>query len=254
LNIAHDQTESFLLANNLTSKRPKRVVIIPAYNEECSIGLVLGGIPRDWVEEIIVVDNGSSDATAHVAETNGARVVSESRRGYGSACMAGISQLPEGTEFVIFMDGDYSDYPDEIQKLVNAQSQFQADLVVGSRTLGRREPGSLTVQQRFGNWLSTWLIERLYGHSYTDLGPFRLIRTEALERLRMQDHSFGWTVEMQVKALQQGLKVIEVPVNYRKRIGKSKVSGTLWGSVRAGLKILWVIGRLAFHNPVDREH
>jgi glycosyltransferase involved in cell wall biosynthesis len=251
---SHNQEGSSIFTSNFTAKRPKPVVIIPAYNEECSIGLVVGAIPRDLVEEIIVVDNGSSDATAHVAETNGARVVSESRRGYGSACMAGISQLPEGTEVVIFMDGDYSDYPDEIQKLVDAQSQFRADLVVGSRALGRREPGSLTVQQRFGNWLSTWLIKRLYGHSYTDLGPFRLIRTEALERLKMQDHSFGWTVEMQVKALQQGLKVIEVPVNYRKRIGKSKVSGTLLGSVKAGLKILWVIGRLAFHNPVDREH
>lgn len=248
---SHDQEESSILKDHLTGKRPNAVVVIPAYNEESSIGLVVGRIPKDWVEEIIVVDNGSSDATAHVAAINGARVVVESRRGYGSACLAGISQLPAETELVVFMDGDYSDYPDEIQKLIAAQSKHQADLVVGSRVLGECEPGSLTVQQRFGNWLSTWLIKLLYGHSYTDLGPFRLIRREALERLKMRDRSFGWTVEMQVKALQKGLKVLEVPVSYRKRIGKSKVSGTLSGSVKAGLKILWVIATLAFQNPAN---
>lgn len=234
--------------DNPSASRSKAVVVIPAYNEEDSIGRVVGEISKDWVEEIIVVDNGSSDSTARVAAKNGAKVVSESRRGYGSACLAGISQLPEGTDLVVFMDGDYSDYPDEIRNLMSAQSHHRADLVVGSRVLGQREPGSLTVQQRFGNWLSTRLIKWLYGHSYTDLGPFRVIRRGALERLRMQDRTYGWTVEMQVKALQHGLKVIEVPVSYRKRIGKSKVSGTLSGSVRAGLKILWVIGRLAFHG------
>jgi glycosyltransferase involved in cell wall biosynthesis len=249
-----DLKESPILTDNLTAKRPKAVVVIPAYNEEGSIGLVLSGISRNWVEEIIVVDNGSSDATARVAAINGAKVVSEGRRGYGSACLAGISEIPAETDLVIFMDGDYSDYPDEIQELMAAQLQHGADLVVGSRVLGQCEPGSLTVQQRFGNWLSTRLIKRLYGHSYTDLGPFRLIRKEALERLKMRDRSFGWTVEMQVKALQQGLKVIEVPVSYRKRIGKSKVSGTISGSVRAGLKILWVIGRLAFQGPSNGKH
>jgi len=240
--------ETIILLENPLVKRPKAVVVIPVYNEEGSIGRVVGGISRDWVEEIIVVDNGSSDATACVAAASGATVVSESRRGYGSACLAGISRLSEGTDLVIFMDGDYSDYPDEISKLITAQSHHRADLVVGSRVLGQHEPGSLTVQQRFGNWLSTRLIKRLYGYSYTDLGPFRLIRKEALDRLKMRDRNFGWTVEMQIKALQQGLKVIEVPVSYRKRIGKSKVSGTLSGSVRAGLKILWVIARLTFNR------
>jgi glycosyltransferase involved in cell wall biosynthesis len=230
------------------------VVVIPAYNEERSIGHVVGEISKNWVQEIIVVDNGSSDSTASVAATRGAKVVSESRRGYGSACLAGISQLPEETELVIFMDGDYSDYPDEIQNLLAAQSHYRADLVVGSRVLGQREPGSLTVQQRFGNWLSTRLIKWFYGHSYTDLGPFRVIRRRSLELLNMQDRTYGWTVEMQVKALQHGFKVIEVPVSYRRRIGKSKVSGTLSGSVRAGIKILWVIGKLAFQNPSKRTH
>jgi glycosyltransferase involved in cell wall biosynthesis len=232
-------------------KQPKAAVVIPAYNEERSIGLVVAGISRTLVEEIIVVDNGSSDATARIAALHGARVVTESRRGYGSACLAGISQLPADTDQVIFMDGDYSDNPDEIQKLISAQSHHGADLVLGSRVLGERQPGSLTIQQRFGNWLSTWLIKRLYGHRYTDLGPFRLIRRQALERLRMRDSNFGWTVEMQVKAVQLGLKVIEVPVSYRKRIGKSKVSGTFSGSVKAGLKILWIIGRLTFQNPAN---
>jgi glycosyltransferase involved in cell wall biosynthesis len=243
------QEEIAISIDNPSASRSKAVVVIPAYNEEDSIGRVVGEISKDWVEEIIVVDNGSSDSTARVAAKNGAKVVSESRRGYGSACLAGISRLPEGTDLVVFMDGDYSDYPDEIRNLISAQSHHRADLVVGSRVLGQREPGSLTVQQRFGNWLSTRLIKWLYGHSYTDLGPFRVIRRGALERLRMQDRTYGWTVEMQVKALQHGLKVIEVPVSYRKRIGKSKVSGTLSGSVRAGLKILWVIGRLAFQGP-----
>jgi glycosyltransferase involved in cell wall biosynthesis len=243
------QEEIAISIDKPSASRSKAVVVIPAYNEEDSIGRVVGEISKDWVEEIIVVDNGSSDSTARVAAKNGAKVVTEVRRGYGSACLAGISQLPEGTDLVVFMDGDYSDYPDQIQNLIAAQSHHRADLVVGSRVLGHREPGSLTFQQRFGNWLSTRLIRWLYGHSYTDLGPFRVIRRGALERLRMQDRSFGWTVEMQVKALQHGLKVIEVPVSYRKRIGKSKVSGTLSGSVRAGLKILWVIGRLAFQNP-----
>jgi glycosyltransferase involved in cell wall biosynthesis len=213
---------------------------------------VVGEISKNWVQEIIVVDNGSSDSTASVAATRGAKVVSESRRGYGSACLAGISQLPDETELVIFMDGDYSDYPDEIQNLLAAQSHYRADLVVGSRVLGQRQPGSLTVQQRFGNWLSTRLIKWFYGHSYTDLGPFRVIRRRSLELLNMQDRTYGWTVEMQVKALQHGFKVIEVPVSYRRRIGKSKVSGTLSGSLKAGIKILWVIGKLAFQNPSKR--
>ena len=213
-------------------------------NEEQSIGRVVKDIPGD-VQWVIVADNGSTDGTARAAREQGARVVSEPRRGYGYACLAGIANLPAGAEIVVFMDGDYSDYPAELSDLVSAMVECQADLVIGSRVLGEREKGSLTPQQRFGNWLSTRLIRLLYGFSYTDLGPFRAIRVDALWRLNMQDCTYGWTVEMQVKALQHRMKVVEVPVRYRKRIGKSKVSGTVSGSVKAGAKILWTIGKLA---------
>ena len=147
------------------------------------------------------------------------------------------------------MDGDYSDYPVELNDLVSAMSQHQADLVIGSRVLGEHEKGSLTPQQRFGNWLATRLIRWLYGFSYTDLGPFRAIRAEALRQLRMQDPTYGWTVEMQIKALQHRMKVVEIPVRYRKRIGKSKVSGTISGSVKAAAIILWTIGKLVLQKP-----
>jgi glycosyltransferase involved in cell wall biosynthesis len=198
---------------------------------------------------VIVADNGSTDDTARAAREQGAQVVSEPRRGYGYACLAGIANLPAGAEIVVFMDGDYSDYPGELSDLVSAMVAHQADLVIGSRVLGRREKGSLTPQQRFGNWLSTRLIRLLYGFSYTDLGPFRAIRADALQRLKMQDTTYGWTVEMQVKAVQHRMKVVEVPVRYRKRIGTSKVSGTVSGSIKAGAKILWTIGKLAIKQP-----
>ena len=198
---------------------------------------------------MIVADNGSTDGTAPAAGELGARVVSEPRRGYGYACLAGIAILPADAEIVVFMDGDYSDYPVELNDLVSAMSQHQADLVIGSRVLGEHEKGSLTPQQRFGNWLATRLIRWLYGFSYTDLGPFRAIRAEALRQLRMQDPTYGWTVEMQIKALQHRMKVVEIPVRYRKRIGKSKVSGTLSGSVKAGATILWTIGKLVVQKP-----
>jgi glycosyltransferase involved in cell wall biosynthesis len=217
-------------------------------NEEQSIGRVVKDIPRD-VEWVIVADNGSTDGTARAARDQGARVVSERRRGYGYACLAGIANLPVGAEIVVFMDGDYSDYPAELHDLVSTMVEHQADLVVGSRVLGEREKGSLTLQQRCGNWLSTRLIRLLYGFSYTDLGPFRAIRTDALRQLNMQDRTYGWTVEMQVKVLQHRMKVVEVPVRYRKRIGRSKVSGTISGSVKAGAKILWTIGKLAVKKP-----
>ena len=217
-------------------------------NEEQSIGCVVKDIPRD-VQWVIVADNGSTDDTARAAREQGAQVVSEPRRGYGYACLAGIANLPAGAEIVVFMDGDYSDYPGELSDLVSAMVAHQADLVIGSRVLGRSEKGSLTPQQRFGNWLSTRLIRLLYGFSYTDLGPFRAIRADALQRLNMQDPTYGWTVEMQVKALQNRMKVIEVPVRYRKRIGTSKVSGTISGSIKAGVKILWTIGKLAIKQP-----
>lgn len=221
-------------------------------NEEQSIGRVVKDIPGD-VQWVIVADNGSTDGTARAAREQGARVVSEPRRGYGYACLAGIANLPAGAEIVVFMDGDYSDYPAELSDLVSAMVECQADLVIGSRVLGERGKGSLTPQQRFGNWLSTRLIRLLYGFSYTDLGPFRAIRVQALRRLNMQDCTYGWTVEMQVKALQHRMKVVEVPVRYRKRIGKSKVSGTISGSFKAGAKILWTIGKLAVKKP-NVEH
>lgn len=217
-------------------------------NEESSIGKVLSDIPTS-VQWVIVADNGSTDGTACAAREQGAQVVSEPRRGYGYACLAGIASLPAETEIVVFMDGDYSDYPAELSELVSAMIEHQADLIIGSRVLGQREKGSLTPQQRFGNWLSTRLIRLLYGFPYTDLGPFRAIRRDALRRLDMQDPTYGWTVEMQVKALQHRMKVVEVPVRYRKRIGTSKVSGTLSGSVKAGAKILWTIGKLAIQKP-----
>lgn len=224
---------------------PPAAVIIPAYNEEPGIARVIADIPRDLVSEIIVVDNGSTDWTAVKAREAGARVVFQPDRGYGAACLAGIAALPPGTEVVLFLDGDYSDDPAQAKDLLRTMEELQADLVLGSRTLGAPEPGSLTPQQRFGNWLSTAIIRLIYGHAYTDLGPFRAIGREALSRLDMQDRTYGWTVEMQVKALQQKLKVVEIPVSYRPRLGHSKVSGTLSGTVKAGFKILWTIARLS---------
>lgn len=221
-------------------------------NEERSIGRVVKDIPGE-VQWVIVADNGSTDGTARAAREQGAQVVSEPRRGYGHACLTAIANLPATAEIVVFMDGDYSDYPAELVGLVSAMIEHQADLVIGSRVLGEREKGSLTPQQRFGNWLSTRLIRLLFGFPYTDLGPFRAIRRDALRRLNMQDPTYGWTVEMQVKALQYRMKVVEVPVRYRNRIGKSKVSGTLTGSVKAGAKILWTIGKLAISKPKIQE-
>lgn len=217
--------------------------IIPALNEESSIGLVLAEIPQ-WVDEIIVADNGSTDGTARKARDFRARVVVQPRRGYGSACLAAMAQLDE-PDVVVFLDGDFSDHPQETSLLTDPIIDGEADLTIGSRVLGRREPGSLTPQARFGNWLSCKLIQLLWGITFTDLGPFRAIRGSALQRLGMRDPDYGWTVEMQIKAAQHGLRCKEVPVSYRKRIGRSKVSGTLRGIVGAGTKILFTIGRSA---------
>ena len=219
------------------------VVIIPALNEEDAIVRVLADIP-DFVHEVIVVDNGSEDATPTRAAAAGARVVLEPRRGYGQACLAGMAALPEDTDIVVFLDGDYSDHPEEMDDLVEPLRRDAADLVIGSRVLGEREPGALLPQARFGNALATFLIRQLYGVRYTDLGPFRAIRRDALIRIGMVDRDFGWTVEMQVKAARHGLRGIEVPVSYRRRhAGASKVTGTLTGSFRAGWKILLTIFR-----------
>ena len=220
-------------------------VIIPVFNEQDAIEKVIGDIPSDLPAEIIVVDNGSTDQTAKLAAAMGARIVRENRRGYGSACLAGIAATRE-PDIVIFLDGDYSDHPNEMPDLIAPILENCADLVIGSRVLGNSEPGALMIQARFGNRLATSLIKILFGVSYTDLGPFRAIRYRALMDLNMRDKTFGWTVEMQVKAAKQALKIQEVPVSYRKRIGVSKITGTLKGTLKAGWKILFTIFRYWF--------
>ncbi len=221
-------------------------VIIPALNEAESIGRVIADLPRDLISDIIVVDNGSTDATAQRARDAGARVVLEPRRGYGQACLTGIAALDRQTDLVVFLDGDYSDDPADVVRIVGPILANEADLVIGSRVLGQAEVGALMPQQRFGNAVATLLIRWLYGAHYTDLGPFRAIRRDALERIEMTDRDFGWTVEMQVKAARDGLRFMEVPVSYRRRFaGESKVAGTISGSLRAGWKIISTILRHA---------
>jgi glycosyltransferase involved in cell wall biosynthesis len=220
-------------------------VIIPALNEEQALGQVLAAIPRAAVREILVVDNGSTDRTADVARAAGATVVREPRRGYGAACLAGLARLaanPPG--IVAFMDADASDDPAELPAVLAPIRDGRADLVVGSRVLGEREPGSLTPVQVAGNRLATFLLHALFGVRYTDLGPFRAIRWAALERLRMRDRDYGWTVEMQARAARAGLATLEVPVRYRRRVGRSKISGTLRGVIGAGWKIVLTIVRI----------
>ena len=220
-------------------------VIIPALDEEEAIGKVISEIPPGSVSDIIVVDNGSTDDTVAVAEAAGARVVREERRGYGSACLRGIAELRE-PEIVVFLDGDHSDHPAELPLLVEPIAADEADLVIGSRTLGERERGSLTPQQLWGNRLACFLLRLFHRHRFTDLGPFRAIRYACLLDLGMVDRDFGWTIEMQIKAVKQGLRIREVPVSYRNRIGESKISGTLKGTVLAGYKIITTIVRYAF--------
>lgn len=220
---------------------PRIVVIIPAYNEENSIAKVIQDIPQGLVAEVIVVNNNSNDATDVNARKAGATVLHERKPGYGYACLKGVeylSSLNPSPQIVVFIDADYSDHPEEMPKLIQPIVDDQADLVIGSRALGKREKGSMTVPQLFGNWLATKLLKRFYGVSYTDLGPFRAIRYEKLVEIQMQDTTYGWTVEMQLKAAKLKLKVCEVPVNYRKRIGFSKISGTVKGTVLAGYKII----------------
>jgi len=224
-------------------------VIIPAFNEEQSIGLVINAIPEGLSKIVVVGNNGSTDQTAAVARKAGAVVVDESRKGYGNACLAGMAYLKTletPPEIVVFLDGDFSDYPGEMTNLIRPIVENEVDLVIGSRVLGNRENGALLAHQRFGNWLAVSMLNWLYRYRFTDLGPFRAIRYDRLMQLDMQDRNFGWTVEMQVKAAKHGLKCTEVPVSYRKRVATSKVSGTIKGSVMAGYKIIGTILREKF--------
>jgi len=220
-------------------------VIIPAFNEQNSIVKVIQDIPKEWVSEIVVVNNNSKDGTEKAAAEAGAKVLSEKRQGYGYACLKGIdyvSQQKPPPDIVVFMDADYSDYPEELPKLVQPILEDGMELVIGSRALGERERGAMTPQQLFGNWLATRLLKLFYGANFTDLGPFRAVSWEALQKINMQDKTYGWTVEMQLKAAKLGLRSTEVAVNYRKRReGVSKVSGTLKGTILAGYKIIWTI-------------
>ena len=228
-------------------RNDKRVaVVIPAQNEAEAIGKVVAEVPT-WVDQIVVADNGSSDTTAAVAKTAGATVVCEQEPGYGAACLAGIAAV-EDAEIIVFLDGDYSDYPQEMARLEDPIAFGASELVIGSRVTGIREAGALLPQQRWGNWLATALIRMIWRGRYTDLGPFRAIDAQCLAALTMTDRNFGWTVEMQIRALEEGLRIIEVPVSYRCRVGTSKISGTVRGVVQAGSKILYVIGRHALHR------
>ena len=224
--------------------KPVIHVIIPAFNEELSIGAAVSAIPRELVTKIVVVDNASTDNTAEVARKAGATVLYEPVPGYGSACLKGIHYCGQQSilpDIIVFMDGDYSDYPEEMGDLVKPIVENKADLVVGSRATGEREKGSMTIQQIFGNWLATSLLKLFFKARFTDLGPFRAIRYSSLVDLHMKDRNYGWTVEMQVKAAKQQIRCTEIPVRYRKRIGISKVSGTLKGTLMAGYKILYTI-------------
>lgn len=221
----------------------KIAVVIPTLNEEQAVGRVLHDIPS-WVDRIVVADNGSEDATRSIAKAHGAVVVVEPNRGYGAACQAGIADAGD-SDIIVFLDGDYSDHPQDMSHLVDPIVAGTAEFVIGSRVEASRATGALTPHQRFGNWLACTLIRHLFGVSYSDLGPFRAIRTDVLKRLNMQDKAYGWTVEMQIRAARAGVRSLEVPVRYRPRIGVSKISGTVRGSVRAGATILRVIGQAA---------
>ena len=220
------------------------LVIIPAFNEENSVGKVVREIPADLVDEIVVVNNNSNDQTAVEAALAGATVLNEPNQGYGRACLKGITYAhnrQQKPDVIVFIDADYSDYPAEMVNVVAPILNNEADLVIGSRALGNRQRGSMTPQQLFGNWLATTLLRWLYDVRYTDLGPFRAMRFDKLLALNMQDKTYGWTVEMQLKAARQKMRIMEVPVNYRKRIGFSKISGTVKGTILAGYKIITTI-------------
>ena len=235
----------------MPTEAPRIAVVIPAWNEQESIGKVIDDIPKRCVQRIVVADNNSTDRTAHVAQQRGATVVPAPVQGYGSACLAGLAHLgslapDERPEIVVFIDGDYSDHPEQLPLLVEPILRGEADLVIGSRMLTSQPRGALLPQAVVGNKLACFLMRLLFRQTYTDLGPFRAIRWDALRALRMSDTNFGWTVEMQIKAARQRLRIREVAVDYRPRIGQSKISGTVMGSIRAGYKILYTIVRYGF--------
>lgn len=227
---------------------PSTAVIIPVFNEEQSLPLVLAAIPMDLVDEVIVVDNGSTDGSAQCAQAHGATVVAEEHRGYGAACLRGIA-VSEHHEILVFLDGDYSDYPEDMRELLVPVVSGEADMVIGSRMLLSDSRRALLPQARFGNQLAAVLMRGLFGIRCTDLGPFRVIQRSALVSLEMQDRDFGWTVEMQLRAKLRNLKVCEVPVRYRKRIGESKITGTLRGTLMASYKILKTIFSYRIFRP-----
>ena len=238
----------------LASTRVARVsVVIPALNEEEPIGDVVRAVPRGSVEEILVVDNGSTDATAEHARAAGARVVSEPRRGYGRACQAGIAAVAADCDVILFLDGDGSDCPELIPRLIEPILEGQQDFVIGSRIRGRREPGSMTPPQLAAGWVAGLLLRRLYGVQYSDMCPFRAIRRDALQSLGMAEETYGWNLEMQMRAAKAGLRILELPVDHRnRRGGRSKVSGNLAGSLRAVGRITWTFLRLVrdLRSPV----
>lgn len=237
-------------------------VIIPAHNEEASLPFVLRDLPQ--VGNVLVVDNGSTDATVAVSQRYGARVAHERRRGYGSACLKGLAEIERllrigetsRPHVVAFLDADYSDYPDMLPLLAEPIFSGRADFVLGSRLIGKREPGAMPLQSVYGNRLACWLMRILWNTRFTDLGPFRAIRYDALRQLKMEDRDFGWTIEMQIKATVAGLRIMEVPVPYRRRIGQSKISGTLGGTIRAGAKIPFTIAKYAWttRRNVQKNH
>ncbi|MCZ8296265.1 MAG: glycosyltransferase family 2 protein [Flavobacterium sp.] len=223
-------------------------VIIPAYNEENAIAKVIAEIPP-IVDEIIVISNNSSDKTEEVAKSAGATVLSESKRGYGYACLKGmnyIESLEIKPDIIVFLDGDYSDYPEQLTELIEPIINQQIDFVIGARNSKLREKGSMTPQQAFGNWLATFLMKVFFNAKFSDLGPFRAIKYNKLVQLRMEDKTYGWTVEMQLKVLKQKMSYVEIPVRYKNRIGTSKVSGTVKGTLMAGIKIIGWIFKYAF--------